>query len=460
MTQEEQLSLVHVSAKQDRGSLDKSPRKLKGVWSWVEPAAWTERMLAALEQGVKGDRWFSLMDKVYAKRTLQAAYRKVAANQGCAGADRVSVKEFGERLEFNLDRLSDQLRLGTYEPGPISRKHIPKPGSTETRPLGIPTVRDRVVQTALRDVLAPIFERDFSEHSYGSRPKRSAKEALRKVVQWLNEGNLWIVDADLKSYFDTIPHQPLMGLVSEKVADGKVLTLIESFLRQQILEDMSSWTPEEGTPQGAVISPLLSNIYLNPLDHLMAQQDFKMVRYVDDFIVLTSSEDSAKQALEQITQWVERAGLKLHPTKTRLVDMSQPGNSFEFLGYHFERTRKSGKIKRWPRQKSAKKFRESIKVYTRRTNGHSLDVIIAKINPIIRGFFNYFQNSIATSLETFDGWVRMRLRSILRRRDRRKGRGRYKDHQRWPNRFFGELGLFSLSKARVQLCRSPLGQNR
>jgi RNA-directed DNA polymerase len=454
--QEKQLSLVHENAKQDRGSPDNKSPKFAGIWSWVEPAAWTERMLAALEQGVKGSKWFSLMDKVYAKRNLEAAYRKVAKNKGSAGVDRVTVKVFGERLEPNLERLHEQLRQENYEPSAIRRTYILKPGSKETRPLGIPTVRDRVVQTALSNVLKPIFERDFAEHSYGCRPNRSCKDALAKVSEWLKEGNLWIVDADLKSYFDTIPHKQLMELVREKVADGKVLGLIEAYLRQEILEDMSLWTPEEGTPQGAVLSPLLANIYLNPLDHAMAQKGFKMVRYVDDFVVLAQDEASARQALEHITQWVEQAGLKLHPTKTRLVNMRQRGQGFDFLGYHFERTRKTRALRRWPRQKSAKKFRANIKRYTRRTNGHCLNAIIGKINPIMRGFFNYFKHSLATSLETFDGWVRMRLRSILRRRMKRRGRGRGKDHQRWTNAYFGKLGLFSMSKARAQLCQSPL----
>jgi len=448
---------VHASAKQDGGSPSERSPKFTGDLSWVEPAAWTERMLAALEQGVKGGKWFSLMDKVYAKRNLEAAYQKVAKNKGSAGVDRVTVKMFGDGLEANLERLHEQLRQENYEPSLIRRTYILKPGSKETRPLGIPTVCDRVVQTAMSNVLKPIFERDFAEHSYGSRPKRSCKDALAKVSQWLREGELWIVDADLKSYFDTIPHEPLMGLVREKVADGKVLALIEAYLRQGILEDMSFWTPEEGTPQGAVLSPLLANIYLDPLDHMMAHQGFKMVRYVDDFVVLARNEASAKQALELITQWVEQAGLKLHPTKTRLVDMSQRGQGFDFLGYHFERTRKTGSLRRWPRLKSAKKFRASIKLYTRRNNGHCLNTIIAKINPIIRGFFNYFKHSLASALETFDGWVRMRLRSILRRRMKKRGRGRGRDHQRWPNAYFGELGLFSMSKARAQLCQSPTG---
>lgn len=452
MAQELQLSLVQPTAKQDREVNESKTSEIRVRWEWTEPVVWTDRMLAALEHGVKGGRWFSLMDKVYAKKTLEIAYQKVARRKGSAGVDRVTVKEFGERLEANLGRLIEQLQAGEYQPAEIRRVHIPKPGSKETRPLGIPTVQDRVVQTALRDVIAPIFEEGFYEHSYGARPRKNAKDALRQVVEWMKEGNLWIVDADLKSYFDSIPREALMACVREKVSDGKVLALIEAYLHQNILEGLSSWEPEDGTPQGAVISPLLANIYLNPLDHEMGKQGFKMVRFVDDFIVLARDETSAKEALERISQWVEKAGLQLHPTKTRLVNMNQAGAGFDFLGYHFEHGRKSGKIKRWPRAKSAKKFRASIKAHTRRSNGHSLETIIAKINPIIRGFFNYFKHSLKSSLKAFDEWTRMRLRSILRRRRHRRGRARGRDHQRWPNAFFGELGLFSMTIARAQLC--------
>lgn len=455
MSQEMKPSSVHASATQGGGSPGEGSQ-LKDDWSWVEPVVWTERMLQALEQGVKGGVWFSLMDKVYSPRNLLAAYKKVAKNKGSPGVDRITIEMFGEQLEANLGRLHEQLRQGTYQPQSIKRTYIPKPGSQEKRPLGIPTVRDRVVQTAVRNVIEPIFERDFAEQSYGFRPQRGCKDALRVVVRCLREGNLWVVDADLKSYFDTIPHDQLMKRVKEKVADGKVLSLIEAYLMQPIFEDLVSWTPEEGSPQGAVISPLLANMYLDPLDHQMAQAGYKMVRYADDFVVLCTDEESAKRAMEDIRKWTEQAGLTLHPTKTRLVNMNEPEQAFEFLGFHFERTRR-GKLKWWPRKKSVKKFREGIKLHTKRANGMSLEAIVKKINPKLKGFFEYFKQSTAIALEGLDGWVRMRLRSILRQRQGRRGRGRGADHQRWPNAYFGKLGLFSMAKARAQLCQSPLG---
>ena len=268
---------------------------------YAEPSVWTERMLATLEQGVKGGKWYSLMDKVYAERTLRAAAARVAANKGASGVDHVTVEMFEVELEANLGRLAEALRSGEYQPQAIRRHYIPKPGSQEKRPLGIPTVRDRVVQTALRMVLEPIFERDFAAHSYGFRPGRGCKEALRRVDELLKGGAVLVVDVDLKSFFDTIPHDRLLAEVGRKVTDGKITRLLQQFLRQGVLDGLAAWTPEEGTPQGAVISPLLSNIYLDPLDHVMAAQGFEMVRYADDFVVLCRNEAQAARALGRQT---------------------------------------------------------------------------------------------------------------------------------------------------------------
>jgi len=242
---------------------------VRARWDWVEPEVWTERMLTALEQGVKGGKWFRLIDKVYAMRTLRQAFARVQANRGAAGVDHVTVEEFERDLEANLEKLSQELAEERYRPQAVRRVWIPKPGSQEKRPLGIPTVRDRVVQAALRAVLEPIFERDFAAQSYGFRPKRGCKDALRRVDHLLKQDQSWVVDADLKSYFDTIPRADLLARIQTKIADGRVLRLVEAFLRQGVLEEMNLWTPEAGTPQGAVISPLLSNIYLDALDHAM-----------------------------------------------------------------------------------------------------------------------------------------------------------------------------------------------
>lgn len=239
-------------------------------------------MLTTLVEGVEGGKWFRLFDKVFAERNLLASLQQVAKKRGAAGVDHVTVSEFTRQSPENLRQLSDALKDGSYRPQAIRRVHIPKPGSKETRPLGIPTVRDRVVQAAIVNVIEPIFERDFAERSYGFRPGRGCKDALRRVDALLKAGYVYVVDADLKGYFDSIPHERLMARLQEKIADGRVLSLIESFVKAGIHEGMSTWTPESGAPQGAVLSPLLSNVYLDPLDHLMAREGFEMVRYADD----------------------------------------------------------------------------------------------------------------------------------------------------------------------------------
>lgn len=417
-------------------------------WSWVEPSVWTERMLTALEKGVKGGKWHSLIDKVYSERNLRAAFKRVKANRGSAGVDNQTIEMFETRLEENLTRLHKALRDGAYHPQRIRRVWIPKPGhKAEKRPLGVPTVRDRVVQTSLRSVLEPIFDRDFAEHSYGFRPERGCRDALRRVDTLLKSGFTWVVDADLKSYFDTVSHEPLLDRVRDKVVDGKVLDLICAFLTQEVMETAATWTPEQGTPQGAVVSPLLSNIYLDPLDHLMAKAGFEMVRYADDLVVLCRTEAEAQEALAMLQEWTGAVKLILHPEKTQIVDATQPGG-FDFLGYHFERGY------RWPRKKSIKKLRDVLRSKTKRTNGHSLEAVISNVNKTTIGWFAYFKHSHKTTFPRLDKWLRMRLRSILRKRRRgSKGRGRGQDHNRWPNAFFAEHGLFSLVAAHAEACQ-------
>lgn len=312
----------------------------------------------------------------------------------------------------------------------------------------VPTIRDRVVQNALRHVLEPIFERDFAEHSYGFRPGRGCHDALQRVEQLLATGYVHVVDADLKGYFDTIDHNILMQRLEEKIADGKVLGLIRKLLAQEILDDMKSWTPEKGSPQGSVLSPLLSNIYLDPLDHLLQEHGFEMVRYADDFVVLCHSREQAEAALELIRTWTSQARLTLHPTKTQVVDATQAG--FDFLGYHFERGY------RWPRTKSLDKLKDTLRQKTRRTQGNGLQAIITDVNQTLVGWFGYFQYSHRTTFPRLDSWIRMRLRSILRRRQKKRGRGRGSDHQRWPNAFFTDLGLFNLEAAHRSACQSTL----
>jgi RNA-directed DNA polymerase len=297
------------------------------------------------------------------------------------------------------------------------------------------------VQGAIRNVIEPIFERIFAEHSYGFRPGRGCKDALRRVDHLLGQGYVWVVDVDFKVYFDTIPHEKLMERVKELISDGRLLSLIEKYLKAGVMDGLKSWEPtEQGTPQGAVISPLLANLYLNPLDHLIATAGYAMSRYADDFVVQCRSEAEANAALELIGQWAQANGLTVHPTKTRIVDARSKGG-FDFLGYHFERGLK------WPRQKSMEKFKEAVRQKTRRTQGKSMQEIVASLTPLLRGWFGYFRDSHWNVFPSVDGWIRMRLRSILRKHQGKKGRGRGSDHQQWPNAYFDELGFFSLEKA-------------
>jgi len=410
--------------------------------TWAEATVWSERMLAALENGVKGGKWFSLRDKVYRTQTLKAAWHKVRANGGGAGVDGQSVKRFEARAEQYLEELEQALRTGEYRPEPIRRVEIAK-GGGKKRPLGIPVVKDRIVQTALKLVIEPIFEREFEETSYGFRPGRGCKDALREVERLLKEGYTHVVDADLESYFDSIPHEPLMGEVGERISDGAVLEWIRAFLDQEIIEGMERWTPMGGTPQGAVISPLLANIYLHPLDRQMREKGYRMVRYADDFVVLCRTAEEAQSALNEVRAWVERNGLKLNANKTHVGDCRQAGQGFEFLGYRFEEGR------RWVRGKSLLALRERIRHKTRRTRGDSLACIIADLNPTLRGWFQYFKHAQPLVHQLTDGFVRRRLRAILRKQEKRPGMGKCRDdHRRWPNTFFATQGLFTLTTAR------------
>jgi len=410
-------------------------------WEWVEAQVWTERMLAALGNGVKGGKWFSLMDKVHAPRTLRAAWQRVAANQGAAGVDRISIERFADKADQYLKELREELRTKRFRPQAVRRTYIPKAGG-KTRPLGIPTVKDRVVQTALKLVLEPIYEQAFEPVSYGFRPGRGCKDALREVERLLRAGYTWVVDAALQSYFDTIPHQPLMERVKERVSDGQILELIQAFLDQDILEGCRSWTPTQGTPQGAVLSPLLANLYLHRLDVDLTAAGYRIIRYADDFVVLCRTQEEAQHALSRVRTWVEANGLTLHPDKTHLGNCMEKNRGFEFLGYRFECGR------RWVRKRSLNSLKERIRQRTKRNQGNSMESIIEELNPMLRGWFNYFKHAYRTTFASIDGFIRRRLRAIMRKRLKCPSLGKSRaDHQRWPNAFFADLGLFTLKEA-------------
>lgn len=423
--------------KDDTGGVDRGP------WWWAEASIWTDRMVSALENGVKGGKWFGLIDKVSRPSTLDRAWQRVARNAGAAGVDRVSVERFAAGQDRYLRELHDELKDGSYRPQPVRRVEIAK-GDGKTRPLGIPTVKDRVVQAALKMVIEPIFEALFRPGSFGFRPGRGCKDALRDVDRLIREGYTHVVDADLQGYFDSIPHARLMALVAGLISDSRVLGLIELFLKQDIMSETARWTPVAGAPQGAVLSPLLANLYLHPLDGLMADGGYRMVRYADDFVILCRTDDDARRALAQVRTWVAANGLTLHPDKTHVGDCTQPGQGFEFLGDRFE----AGW--RRVRQKSLNALKERIRDRTGRSRGDSLARISADLNPVLRGWFGYFKHAqpALVVFRMIDKMVRRRLRAILRKQDKRPGVGRAEaDHLQWPNAFFAQQRLFTLTAA-------------
>ena len=413
----------------------------------------------------KKRKWYSLIDKIWATTNLEEAFREVKRNDGAAGVDGVTVKAFQEQLEDNVRALQQALQAKTYRPKPVRRVYIPKADGT-LRPLGIPTVGDRVVQAATKRVLEPIFEAKFLDCSFGFRPGRSAHMALQKIRKDLMEGYLYVIDADLKSYFDTIPHDKLLREVREEVTDGSVLCLVESFLKAGVMEGGSFHLSHTGAPQGGVISPLLSNLYLHRLDALMVERGHRITRYADDLVICCRTQKGAERVLRTVVKFLDQElGLKVHPDKTKIVNNRE--ESFVFLGHEF-------KPGHWmtPSSKAWKKFKERVKEITRRNQTVNVEQLIKKkLNPYLRGWGNYFgYGNVKTRFGAMDSWVRRRVRMVqlrswrkvrkLHREMRRRGwRGelpgmrmtawrssnsQYANYA-MPNTWFKEIGLCSLT---------------
>lgn len=356
---------------------------------------------------VKKRKWYSLADKVWAMKNLEAAFYEVKKNRGAPGVDKVTIKSFELDLEHNLRMLHDQLRQKAFRPMPVRREYIEKDDGTD-RPLGIPAVRDRVVQAALKRILEPIFEEKFMDCSYGFRPGKSAHMAIEKIRKDLMDGYVYVIDADLKSYFDTIPHDRLIEAVREEVVDGTVIRLLQGFLKSGVLENGSFYMNEKGSPQGGVISPLLANIYLHPLDELMTERGHRITRYADDFVICCKSRKGAERVLRSVVKLLEREmDLVIHPEKTRIVNnLEEP---FVFLGYEFKQGYFHG-----PSDKAVKKFKKKVKEATKRNLTVDMEEFVKRrLNPIIRGWGRYFGIGFSKSLYTsLDSWIRRRLRAI------------------------------------------------
>ena len=413
-------------------------------------------MLNRLEATQEQTVWWALWDKVCHPENLDGAILRVIVNHGRAGVDNQTTEQLARDWDRNRNQLLEELRAGKYQPLPAKRVWIDKLGSKDKRPLGVPAVRDRVVQTALRAVIEPIFEKDFSDRSYGFRPGRGCLQALERVESLLRQGHTWIVDADVKAYFDSIPQDRLLEQIERRIADGTVLKLIGQYLEAGVMETMRDWKPTpQGTPQGSGISPLLANLYLNPLDHQMSRASKEIVRYADDFVICCRTEAEAQEALVLVEAFAQAVGLKLHPEKTRIVNAALKGG-FDFLGYHFERYREGSGLK-WPRKKSLGKLKESIREKTQRGRSGAVGAIIAEINPTLRGWYGYFKYSLPSALVRVDEWVRERVRHILRRRHKRQGMVKGRERTEYPVAWFEAHGLFSLKNAQAQWIQSPKG---
>ncbi|MGE5673053.1 MAG: group II intron reverse transcriptase/maturase [Mycobacterium leprae] len=378
-------------------------------------------------------RYYSLIDKVYALTNLNEAWKEVKRNKGAAGVDRVSTDRFEKNLEGYLRQLHQQLQDGTYTPPPVRRVYIDKADGTK-RPLGIPTVADRVVQQAVRRILTPIFEAVFLPCSHGFRPGRSTRTAILMVEQYRQQGYRWVVDVDFKSYFDTLDHEVLMAKIKERVTDGRILDLIRSWLTAGVMDEGNLTYQTTGTPQGGVISPLLANIYLHSLDLALTNWGYKVVRYADDMVILCESHNKAKTALGLLKQKAERElRLTVHPVKTRTTRFYE---GFDFLGFTFK-----GRY-RVARKRSLEKFKDRVRELTPRQTHKTLTEVIAELNPVIRGWGNYYRHGhMKGRFEALDQWIRMRLRSKVLKRKASRSRVA---SSLLPNKRLESLGLVSL----------------
>ena len=395
---------------------------------------------AAMERQkeIKKRKAHSLIDKVYLWKNLWTAWRRVRANKGAHGLDRVTIRAFEADVETHLLEIQRKLMERRYQPQPVRRVYIPKSSDPkQRRPLGIPVVADRIVGQALLQILDPLFDSEMSNRSFGFRKGRKAHQAIAAVIQDGKEGYRFVLDADIASFFDRIDHQVVMSRVRERIADGRVLDLIEAFLKAGVCEDGGVSVPTEGTPQGGVISPWLSNLVLDDLDKAIESKGWRHVRYADDFVVLCTTHQEVQEALAHIKEVLAALKLSLHETKTRLTDF---WTGFEFLGFRFRCYRLG------VRPKSLERFKDKLRMLTRRLQGRNVDAVIAEVSPVVRGWANYFGCAEVGSLfRRLDCWIRMRVRSFRYKRRCRE------DNHRLPNRRLSKWGLLSLQECRPKL---------
>ena len=407
---------------------------------------WTPVMVDAIPRlEAEGRKWFQLYDKVGDVKTLASAWKRIDkrttgnARERGAGPDGATVDSFAQNSEAELNRLSEELKKGRYKPAPVRRHYIPKPGRSGKRPLGLPTIADKVVQEAMRGIIEPIWESRFSNSSHGFRPGRSTNSACLMMEEAILSGRTWIVDADIKGCFDNIPHETIINLIAERISDGKILKLIRNMLEAGVMEEMEVRHSAAGTPQGGIISPLLCNIVLHEFDIAMQAAQIASVRYADDFALLCSSREEAEQSLKTATEALEKLGLQINEEKTRIVHIDE---GFDFLGWRYK-----GRM-RWPRQSSVNSLKSKIRMKTKRVRPGSIPTIAGELEPLQRGWFNYFRNgNSAATFRNIDGWLRRRLRTILNVRVRGKsGISSLLDNMRSTIQFFNDTGLFNFTQ--------------
>src|SRR5579871_3821070 len=410
-----------------------------------------QRKLYVCAKQSKTRRFHALYDRIYRSDVLWEAWRRVRSNGGAAGIDAETIQGIEQRGpgEF-LAEIQAVLRAGRYRPSPVKRRYIPKADGKQ-RPLGIPTVRDRVIQMATKIVIEPIFEADFQPCSYGFRPKKSATQALEVIREAGNRGMNFVVDADIQGYFDNIQRETLMELMKERISDRRVLKLMRQWLEAGVMEDGTVRETLAGTPQGGVISPLLANIYLNKLDRIWAARCSSLgvlVRYADDFVAMCRTESQAQEALRRLGLVMNRLGLKLHPEKTRMVDLRRGKGSFVFLGCTIRKKRSIQRnprayyMHRWPSPKATKRLRDRVREITnKRASGEDVKQIVAKLNPVLRGWGNYFRTG--TCRRQFQGMDDFVYRRLLRWLYRRGGQRRGRNILWKPDHFPG-MGLHRL----------------